>query len=312
MRRTSIGRLLGALGLAASFVLTVSGTASASPPNWSMTVVDLPSLAANGSGVGYRVTIHNGGPSNISSLYLVTKTQNSPAFVDSPSQGTCSSPGAGALSCNFGALTNGSSVSVVVGYAAPASGTSFDPVFQGNTTGATFSDAGHSHGDTLQDPNETPTQLTTSRDFAGGFALNQNKVSTDANLGKNNVQSTSVTPPEVGLVATVQDGAGVGTFTCSVCTKTLFGEWSKVTVGHGESFGIPFPVTLLVLGKTLPKGVTADSIELVHVLDNGTTQILPNCGTGELTTSCVTVTPVGSNYRITGLFDQNGRFKGMG
>jgi hypothetical protein len=312
MRRTSIGRLLGALCLAASFVLTVSGTASASPPNWSMTVVDLPSLAANGSGVGYRVTIHNGGPSNISSLYLVTKTQNSPAFVDSPSQGTCSSPGAGALSCNFGALTNGSSVSVVVGYAAPASGTSFDPVFQGNTTGATFSDAGHSHGDTLQDPNETPTQLTASRDFAGGFALNQNKVSTDANLGKNNVQSTSVTPPAVGLVATVQDALGAGAFTCTGCTKTLFGDWSQVTIGHGESFGDLFPVTLLVYGRTLPKGATKDTIDLVHVLDNGTTEVLSTrCGDTP-TLNCVTVTTVGSNYRITGWVDENGGFKGMG
>ena len=311
MRRTSIGRLLGASCLAASFVLSASGTASASTPNWSMSVVDLPSLAANGSGAGYRVTITNAGPSNISTLFLVTKIQNSPSFVTT-TQGRCSAPGAGPLSCSFGALNAGRSVTVVVGYVTPASGTSFDPVFQANSNGATFSDGrGTSHGDTLQDPNETPTRLTTSRDFAGGFALNRNNVTTDTNLSKNNVQSTSVTPPEVGVIATVEDGLG-GPDTCTGCTKTLFGDWSQVTVGHGETFGDLFPVTLLVYGKALPKQATTDTIDLVHVLDNGTTEILSTrCGVTP-TLNCVTVTPVGSNIRITGWFNQNGRVKGMG
>jgi|tagenome__1003787_1003787.scaffolds.fasta_scaffold20904600_2 hypothetical protein len=310
MRRTSIGRLLGALCLAGSFVLTTSGTASASPPHWSMSVVDLPSLVSNGSGAGYRVTISNSGPSNISTLFLVTKVQDSPSFITT-TQGTCSAPGAGPLSCSFGALNAGKSVTVVVGYVTPASGAAFDPVFQGNSNGATFSDPGRSHGDTLQDPNETPTQLTTNRDFAGGFALNRNKVTTDTNLSKTNVQSTSVTPPVVGVIATVQDGLG-GPDTCTGCTKTLFGDWAQVTVGHGETFGDLFPVTLLVFGKSLPKQATTDTIDMVHVLDNGTTEILSTrCGPTP-TLNCVTVTPVGSNYRITGWVNQNGRVKGMG
>jgi len=316
MRRRSIGQRLGALGLAGclagSFVLTASGAASAATPNWSMSVVDLPSLVANGSGAGYRVTISNSGPSNISTLFLVTKLQDSPSFVTT-TQGTCSAPGAGPLFCNFGALNAGQSETVVAGYVTPASGSSFDPVFQANSNGATFSDPkGNSHGDTLQDPNETPTQLTTSRDFAGGFALNRNNVTTGASLSKTNVQSTSVTPPAVGLVATVQDGLGAGAFTCTGCTKTLFGEWSRVTIGHGESFSNLFPVTLLVLGKALPKDASTDTIDLVHVLDNGTTEVLSTrCGDTP-TRNCVTVTPVGSNYRITGWVDQNGGVKGMG
>ena len=233
MRRKSIGRLLGALCLAGSFALTASGAASAATPRWSMSVVDLPSLVANGSGAGYRVTITNDGPSNVSTLFLVTKIQDSPAFLTT-TQGTCSTPGSGPLFCSFGALNAGQAVTVVAGYATPASGRSFDPVFQANSNGATFSDTkGRSHGDTLQDPNETPTQLTTSTDFAGGFALNRNNVTTGASVGKNNVQSTSVTPPAVGVIATAQDGLDTSAFTCTGCSKTLFGDWSRVTIGQG-------------------------------------------------------------------------------
>jgi hypothetical protein len=312
MRMTSFGRLFAALCLAGSFVLVASGSASAATPRWSMSVVDLPSLVANGSGAGYQVTITNAGPSNISSLFLVTKIQDSPGFLTT-TQGTCSTPGSGPLKCNFGALGAGTSVTVVVGYPTPASGKSFDPVFQANSNGATFSDTkGRSHGDTLQDPNEISTQLTTSANFAGGFALTRSDVKTADNVGKNNVQATTVSPPTVGVITTAEDGLAAGTFTCTGCSKTLFGDWSRVTVGDGQPVGSLFPVTLLVYGKALPQGATQDSIDLVHVLDDGTTQILSTrCGDTP-TLNCVTVTPVGSNYKITGWVDQNGGFKGMG
>jgi hypothetical protein len=312
MRKKSLGRMLGALCLAGSFVLTASGGASAAPPRWSMSVVDLPSLVANGSGAGYQVTITNSGPSNISTLFMVTKIPDAPAILTT-TQGSCSAPGSGPLRCSFGALNAGQSVTVVAGYVTPTSGNTFDPVFQANSNGATFSDSkGRSHGDTLQDPNETATQLTTNRDFAGGFAINQNDVKTGSDVGKNNVQSTTVTPPVVGVITTAQDGLGANAFTCTGCTKTLFGDWSRVTVGGGQSFGSLFPVTLLVFGKALPKNATIDSIDLVHVLDNGTTQILSTrCGVTP-TLNCVSVTPVGANYKITGWVDENGGFKGMG
>jgi hypothetical protein len=311
MRRQFLGRVLGALCLAGSFTVVATGSASASPPRWEMHVVDLPSLVANGSGAGYQVTITNNGPSNISTLFLVTKVQNSPAFLTT-TQGTCSAPGSGPLVCNFGALRAGASVTVVAGYVAPATGTSFDPVFQANSNGVSFTDPRRSHGDTLEDPNETPTQLTKNANFAGGFAINRNDVKTADNVGRSNPQSTTVTPPVLGVITTAQDGLAADAFTCTGCTKTLFGDWSRVTVGHGESFGDLFPVTLLVYGKALPKTATQDSIDLVHVLDNGSTEILSTrCGATP-TLNCVTVTPVGSNYQITGWVDENGGFKGMG
>lgn len=311
MRRKSIGRVLGALCLAGSFTLAASGSASASPPRWEMHVVDLPALVANGSGAGYQVTITNNGPSNISTLFLVTKIQNSPGLLTT-TQGTCSAPNSGPLRCDFGALRAGESVTVIAGYTTPTTGSSFDPVFQANSNGVSFTDPKRSHGDTLQDPNETPTALTRNANFAGGFALDHNDVKTADNLGKNNPQATTVTPPTVGVITTAEDGLGANAFTCTGCTKTLFGDWSRVTVGHGESFGDLFPVTLLVYGKALPKSATRDTIDLVHVLDTGATEILSTrCGATP-TLNCVTVTPVGSNYKITGWVDENGGFKGMG
>jgi hypothetical protein len=311
MRRQFFGRVLGALCLSGTFILAASGSASAAPPRWEMHVVDLPATAANGYGAGYQVTITNNGPSNISTLFMVTKIQDSPGLLTT-SQGSCSAPGSGPLFCTFGALRAGESVTVVAGYVTPATGTSFDPVFQANSNGVSFTDPKRSHGDTLEDPNETPTVLTKNANFAGGFALNRDDVKTSDKVGKNNPQATTVTPPTVGVITTAQDGLAADAFTCTGCTKTLFGDWSRVTVGHGESFGDLFPVTLLVYGKALPKDATQDSIDLVHVLDNGTTEILSTrCGAVP-TLNCVSVTPVGSNYMITGWVDQNGGFKGMG
>jgi Domain of unknown function DUF11 len=313
MRGSIPGRLLAAAVLSCSFVVALGGGASASPPRWSMTVTDLPAVVHNGSNAGYRVTISNAGPSNISSLFLVTKTQSSPSYVDQPTQGSCSAAGAGPLVCNFGALGAGASVTVVVAYMTPSSGTSFDPVFQGNSNGATYSDPNStSHGDTLQDPNETPTRLTSDINFAGGFSLDTGAVGDSAVLDKNNVQSTSVVPPAADIVTTVQDGNPGYSPGCSQCTgQTLFGDWSRITVGHGEQFGDLFPVSILVFGKVIPAHTTLDQINLAHVQDDGTSSILSvRCGPTP-TLNCVTVTPVGSNVRITAWVNQNGGVRGI-
>jgi hypothetical protein len=311
MRASIAGRLLGAAVVSSSFVLAVGGAASASPPRWSMVVTDLPPVVHNGSNAGYQVTISNAGPSNISTLFLVTQTQDSPSYVGTPTQGSCSAAGSGPLTCSFGALVAGASVTVVVAYATPASGTSFDPVFQANSNGATFSDSKKtSHGDTLQDPNETPTTLTTDINFAGGFSLDLSPVGDNADIGKNNVQSTSVVPPVANVVATVQDGLPGNAFTCAGCTGTLFADWSRVTVSHGEQLGL-FPISLLVYGKSVPNQTTLAQINLAHVLDDGTTVILSQrCGVTP-TLNCVTVTQEGSNVRITGWVNQNGGVRGI-
>ena len=199
MRRKTFGRVLGVLCLATSFALATAGSASASPPRWSMTVKNLPPKVAAGNAMGYQITISNAGPSNISQLFLVTETPDSPAYIPTPSQGSCAPAGSGPLACTFGALNAKKSVTVIVAYAGPVSNTydPGDPVFQGNSNGLTFSDGGSSHGDTLSDPNEKPTTISTGNgNFAGGFSLSDVDVSTDKDLSDSNKQATSVTPPQ--------------------------------------------------------------------------------------------------------------------
>ena len=307
MRKKSIGRLLGALCLAGSFVIAATGPASASPPRWSMTVTNLPLTVGTGSAMGYQVTISNAGPSNISQLFLVTETQQSPAYITT-SQGTCAEADSGPLGCTFGALNAKKSVTVTVAYATPFTDTGDpgDPVFQANSNGLTFSDGGTSHGDTLTDPHETGTVISSSPDFAGGFALNNGAVSTDNDLSDSNRQATSVQPPASNLVVTAQDGPSVS-FTCKKICSKAFGEWSAINVGNGQTFGTFFPITLLLRASDAPTNLS--QIKLAHVLDNGTTVQLNQCTTS--LQNCIVVTPVGTNVQIKAYVDQNGGIRGI-
>jgi hypothetical protein len=222
------------------------------------------------------------------------------------------------LKCDFGALNSGAHVTIVVAYRTPGTGMSFSEKFEANTTGVSLNDKHHtSHGDTLDFFGTTG--LTSDKNQGGGFDGDASLVQDDGSLGKGNVQSTQVTPPVRGVIATVEDGLADGSFTClPACNLTPFGEWSRVTVGNGGSFTdsggntLLFPVSLLVYGKSVPSGVTASSIQLIHVLDDGTVDILSQpCGATP-TLNCLTVTKVGANYKITGWVNQNGGFKGMG
>ena len=322
MRFTKLGRLLGALCLAGSVTYVAAAPAPASTPTgWSAEVVPLPAKVHNGADAGYRITITNNGTSNVSQLTL--NGTDSPTFVGGPNAGSCSQPGV-PLTCSFGSLAGvnqapRNSVRIIVSYKTPATGSSLSEAWVASTTGFSTNDGGTSHGDTL--PMAATTTLTGDTNFGGGFDKDKSTVGNDGSLGLNNTQSTQVTPPVVGVIATVEDGSGVS-FTCAptICTKTFFGEWSRVTVDSGEAFfdnGVPpkpvlFPVSLLVFGKSLPSGVNANSIQLVHVLDSGAVDILSTkCGSTP-TLNCLTVTKVGQNFKITGWVDQNGGFKGMG
>jgi hypothetical protein len=308
MRSMTFGRFLGALCLAGSVIYVGAAPASAAPPNWVASVDRLPAAVHNGADAGYDVTITNQGPSNISALYLVTAEAST--FVGGADGAACTAPGV-PLKCSFGALNAGQTVTVRVAFKTPASGASYVQKFEANTTGSTISDRKHtSHGDTLAF--SATTALSADKNFGGGFAKDTSPVQDNGTVGRNNVQSTQVVPPKAGVVATVEDGLATGAFTCTGCTKTLFGEWSRVVVDNGVNQGTLFPVTLTVYGKALPKTATVDTIDLVHVLDNGSTEVLSTrCGATPAL-NCVSVSQVGSDYQITGWVDENGGFKGMG
>jgi Domain of unknown function DUF11 len=316
MRLTTFGRFLGALCLAGSLLYVASGPASANPPRWAMNVTNLPPTVAVGSDMGYQVTISNNGPSNISQLFLVSKTHESPVYV-ATSQGTCADAGSGPLSCTFGALNAKRSVTVIVAYDTPFSDTGAnggpgdpgDPVFQANTTGLTFSDGGTSHGDTLTDSNETGTLFTDDPDFAGGFSLHGSEITTQGDLSDSNKQTTDVVPPlsDSPLVVTAEDGPAVA-FTCKKICSKAFGEWSSVNVGNGHQFATFFPITLLLRASDAPNNLS--QIKVAHVLDNGTTVELDQCTTNVLE-NCIVVTSVGTNVQIKAYVNQNGGIRGI-
>jgi len=321
---TSFGRLLAALCLAGSFVLVASGSASAAAPNWEMTAVPVPDTVHNGSAVAYRVTITNRGPSNISSLYLQTSRADVPVYlVNDDSHAACASGTTARLYCAFGALLPGDPVTITVGYATPASGASFNPGFLANTTGASPNDKKNaSHGDSLSPVNDPTTDLRSDKNFAGGFALTISGVGTDTTLGKNNVQSTSVTPPQAHVPVTTEDGLkeinSQNTFNCpaSYCgSKSPFGEWSKVNVDDGAQQSAFFPITIMIYGKSVPTSVSIGDIALIHTDDSGNvigTGPLTQCAPDAPLQNCLQVSKVGSNYKIVAWVDRNGGFKGMG
>jgi hypothetical protein len=313
MRATSMRRLAGGAGsllLLTTTMLAAAGTVQASPPSWLMSVVSKPATVANGSNAGFDVTITNIGPSNISSLFLVTKIDDIPVYLTSSRVGACNEttlPLSARLHCAFGALNAGDSVNVVVAYVAPAApATSFDPGFEGNTTGDAFKDPERSHGDTLIDKFFIPTALRGDKNFGGSFSLDATTpVSDNASLSKKNVQATSVVPPQAHLPITVEDGPGVD-FDCNGCNG--FGEWSSINVNNGHDFGsVFFPVTILVYGQVAPNDLS--TIKVAHVHD-GITDILPQCTS--VHENCIDVSKVSNNVQIVVWLHQNGGVKGIG
>ena len=281
MRARSIRRLAGVTTTAVllgSAMLATAGGVQAAPPNWVMHVEALPGTVQGGAAAGYQVTITNNGPSNISALYLTTKVGDnngvSPVYVDDgvATGGPCTDPGV-PLHCSFGALNDDQSVTVTVAYTATGS-SSFDPGFQGNTTGKTYTDPKRSHGDTLEDTTFTGTALRSDKNFNGRFNLTDGtSISTDPQLTGNNKQSTKLPSLPANAAATVEDGPNANPLTACITTSTidcskLVGEWSNVHLGSGT---FSAPITIQISFKT----VTPTAF--VHVKDDGTQEPVGQC-----------------------------------
>jgi hypothetical protein len=325
MRLNTLGRFLGALCLAGSMTYVAAAPASASTPNWHMTAVPDPGIVANGADVAYLVHIWNEGPSNISTLYLSTVTNDVPVYlVNDPNYPACQSGTTAKLNCALGSLApsdDQGGIWLTVGYQTGGA-SPYNPQFLVNSNGFTKTDKKNtSHGDTLGlDPNLTiGTGLRSDGDFGGGFVLNQNSVGNNGTLGKNNPQSTAVTPPVAFIPVTVEDAladAAFPDFSCaSLCgSRSPFGQWSRVNVNHDQDFGTTFfPVTLMFYGKSLPSTISKSNIQLIHTNDTGgAATVLPQCAQGAALENCIQVTQVGGNFKVVAWVDHNGGFKGMG
>ena len=311
MIRNRVGRLATVFTAAALAVMLLGvGSVSASPPHWSMAVTKLPPTVAAGANAGYVVTITNAGPSNIATLFLVDDAGNT-SYVSTPTQGSCLAAGV-PLKCTFGTLRAGRSVTVTVAHTVGTS--ALTVTFQANTTGSTFSDTGNtSHGDTLS--KTVTTSVSSSQNFGGGFVVGSTTVQNYQTVGNSNKQATKVIAPASLIPATVEDGITSGIACNAVKCANAFGEWSRLNVNNGATYGAPFKVTILVWGGAVPGGVQASDIVVLHTLDDGvTTQTISvNCtpSTGTPTNAeCRTVTKVGNNYQIVVWLFKNGNLRG--
>jgi hypothetical protein len=324
------------------------GTAVASTPGWAFSAIDTslnPATVGTGYSAAFVVTLTNTGPSNISAVFLGTDMNVSPTYISLPTYTTpdgwgpaapCLPLGSVPWYCSFGNMTVGETVKLTIAFAASDPGTAFgttppgtlpvscnaaappDPTswtfhFTAFGNGNTPTDkGGKSHGDTLC--GATSVVTSKSKDFAGGFQLDDSTVGTTGNLSGTNDQTSSVTPPPASALipVTIEDGLtsnpGTGGDPCQpIGTLRCIGDWTDVHVGNVVTG--PIKVTLVLYGPSLPGGVTADKIGLWHsgsspnpVVLRCSALTLPTVGGAE----CVTVTKVGKNFQIVAWLLHNG------
>jgi hypothetical protein len=331
--RNALGRFATLFTAASMAVMVLGvGAAGAAPPTWAINVDLLPPVVATDANAGYRVTISNNGTSNIVSLSLSSSVSDQPVYRTQPAySSTSGGPGScttsGTWSCSLGTLPAMSSVEVIVAWSTMGSTNRFDVTFNAKTVGATESDGikKKSRGDALSQSVST-TIAASGGDFDGGFALDATTFATNPSLGRRNIQATSVTTPDDQVIpATVRDGPGASSDPECPTATTTFGECSLLRVGEGRTFSA-FKVVLLVLGNSVPGGVSTGDIDVFHTYADGfnpdgsikyTTDIIGNddgerCATEDDSSSapCVFVTKVGSNYKIVVWLLRNGGLKG--
>jgi hypothetical protein len=303
-------------GAMLAVMLIGPASVSAATPGWEFTNLKLlPDTVSPGTSAGYSFTIHNGGTSNISHLYLNDSVNAAPTYFANSRNTICQqSPN---LFCSFGALNAGDTIDVTVAYATPTTGSAFNVIFQLNSNGASFNDkGGNSHGDTLSSPKQT-TALNADKNFAGAFSLDLTDVSTNADLSKKNPQASTVTPPVSKIPVTVQDGlvtyGGTGVDPCgSSGVLQCIGDWARLTVSDG-TIG-PVKVTIMLYGPSVTNAANTGNIKLFHE-GSDPNPIQTACGPLTLPATltgpeCITVTKVGNNFKIVGWLNHNGYVRG--
>ena len=331
--------LLRYLGVTIAAMLTFAiasvGPVSARPPGWGFeSIVAVPSTVSPSKVAAFDVTIKNGGKSNISSLLMATdlgdtnplavpKYVGDATWVNQPLPHVvrpCGNPPyTAALSCDFGNLVAGASVSLRIALPVPAAtGThSFNFVLTGN--GNTPSDTGGtSHGDTKRGP--ASVSVSDDPNFAGGFVLDSETFSTVENLTRQNPQAGSITTTQDFEPSTIQESNSYSGTGSPCATVNCIGQWTTVTAPNPTS-GNKIKVTLLILGKGVPGSVGPDDIVLYHLGgtnaergDDGIIGDTPSerCATATDSGSapCIYVTEEGQNFRIVAWLLKNGTLRG--
>jgi hypothetical protein len=302
---------------------------AAKQPSWTIDLERLPPSVAAGRNAGYSAVVKNIGPSNINALTLTVtpaSTPNATPVYFSGLTWNVGGPGSctetGKLVCNLGTVVAGTSISFTVAYLVPANqGGTFDVEFSLRAgTGDTGSDGGSSRGDSFA--KTAKTGVNSNQDYDGGFTVGATTLSDNQSVGRNNKQATTLVSPESLIPVTIEDGITTGVPCTGAACAGVFGEWSKMSVANGKTYGTPFKVTLLVWGGSVPGGTSTDEIKFVHVLDDPdptdaippVTQVIDTeCDSTTSTPTnaeCLTVTKVGNNYKIVVWLFKNGFGRG--
>jgi hypothetical protein len=314
------------------------GPVSAQNPSWFININPTPATVGAGHDAGFIVTVGNNGPSNINDLrVIVTPTDLVPldsaaddptyrstplayAINGTPVDGPQNCIGTRPLTCLLGTLVAGESVTFTVAYAVPSdlrgnfdinvairAGTG-DPGGKNNSRGDAF--------------DKSDFATIASGDSDAGFVVGADVYQTNPTLGTKNLQSTKLEGTPELIPVTIEDGiqslAACDSISDDPDCTGLFGEWSRLNVNNGNggvNFATPFKVTLVIRGSAVPGGVQAGDIHVVHVLDNGSINVLTqNCvsdGTPpDPNAECIVVTKVGSNWKIEVWLLQNGSARG--
>jgi hypothetical protein len=307
--RAPIRRLFGLVCVALLAVIAVGvGPAGAAQPAWKFVNVEkLPATVSENAVAGYSFRILNDGSSNISKLFLTDSFVGAPVFFWNSRGTVCqTSPD---LRCDFGALIAGDWIDVKIAYRVGTA--DFSTTFRLDSSGDPAG-KNNSHGDAkLQ---SVTTDVTNDPDFAGSFTLDTTSLANNPTLGRSNKQATSIDPPESLIPVTIEDHITTGVPCTIADCSNVFGEWSTVSVAGGKTYGAPFKVTLFVWGGAVPGGASTGEVQVLHTTDLGTTYAISQActpATGTPTNAeCLTVTKVGSNYRIVVWLFQNGFIRG--
>lgn len=337
MNRSRIRRGTGII-LTAALALAAfgAGSTAAANPAWTVSFDRLPDVVAPGNDAGWFVTVTNNGPSQINDLnIMITAPDSDQALPTHISDLVLSSGGAetcststGSLVCNVGTVVDDGYVTFTVAFSVPGNQTGAFPLNIGLVagTGDTGSDGpGKSRGDKKTFVDSTP--VSASSNFDGGFVVGSDDFAfqTNQNVGRRNLQATTLISPDNLIGVTIEDG-----FTNLPCDGTadpgtvhpacnsVFGEWSAVNVDDGTEFSAPFKVVLLISGAAVPGGTSTGDIVLVHVLDDGTVEVVgdsaseicADANTPATSGECIFVTKAGNNYQIVAWLLKNGTLRG--
>jgi hypothetical protein len=251
-------------------------------PNVSLLVSGAPGSVSLGHYVAYIATIHNGDTNNVTHVALSAPAGGSTSpfpltYVSAaPSTGTCSAPPTLPLSCSFGSLPSGATLTVTFVFRAPASlpssGAAVSFVAQISFDEGP-NDQNSSHTDTKVASAST-TLGAVGDDFVTGFVPFSlgDDLDTAGDLtgpSNGNPQKTGLSVPalaaaSLGATGVVQEVPHPATDTTSDCQAgfSCFGQTSFVTLPG--LFSPPLQLSFRLDASELPPGMTQKKLRMFH------------------------------------------------